>query len=241
MHIIKLDATDSTNDHLRQMLLANELTTPTVVWSLFQKKGKGQRGQVWTSQAGENLMFSLYIPNLTRSADQLFSIHKIVSVCLADWLLSLQIPDISVKWPNDILSGDKKLAGILVESSVQKSMAKSIIIGMGINVNQIQFPQLPNATSMRLCTAKAYDLNTLLLSVVPKLIEGLTLPGKDWDHAYQQSLYGLNQNRRFVSGKHEFEGIIRSVSPEGKLVLETEIGEQLFEVKELQFVHIADQ
>ena len=241
MHIIKLDATDSTNDYLRQMMLDNTLTTPTVVWSLFQKKGKGQRGQVWTSQAGENLMFSLYIPNLTRGADQLFSIHKIVSVCLADWLLSLQIPDISVKWPNDILSGDKKLAGILVESSMQKSTAKSIIIGIGINVNQIQFPQLPNATSMRLCTAKAYDLNTLLLSLVPKLIEGLTLRGKDWDHAYQQSLYGLNQNRRFVSGKHEFEGIIRSISPEGKLVLETEIGEQLFEVKELQFVHIADQ
>ena len=241
MHLIKLDATDSTNDHLRQMLLDNKLTKPTVVWSLFQKKGKGQRGQVWTSQAGENLMFSLYIPNLTRSADQLFSIHKIVSVCLADWLLSLQIPNISVKWPNDILSGDKKLAGILVESSMQKSTAKSIIIGIGINANQIQFPQLPNATSMRLCTAKAYDPNTLLLSLVPKLIEGLTLPGKDWDHAYQQSLYGLNQNRRFVSGKHEFEGIIRSVSPEGKLVLETEIGEQLFEVKELQFVNIADQ
>ena len=240
MQLIKLDATDSTNDYLHQMILNNKLTTPTVVWSLYQKKGRGQRGQVWTSREGENLMFSLYIPNLTRRTDKLFSIHKIVSVCLIDWFLSLQIPNISVKWPNDILSGDKKLAGILVESSVQKSMAKSIIIGMGINVNQIQFPQLPNATSMQLCTAKYYDLNTLLLSVVPKLIEGLTLSGKDWNAAYQQSLYGLNQNRRFVSGKHEFQGIIRSVSPEGKLVLETETGEQLFEVKELQFVHIAD-
>ena len=240
MHVIKLDATDSTNDYLRQMMLVNKLTTPTVVWSLFQKKGKGQRGQVWTSQAGENLTFSLYIPNLSRYADQLFSINKIVSVCLAEWLLSFQISNISVKWPNDILSGDKKLAGILVESSVQKSTAKSIIIGMGINVNQIQFPQLPNATSMRLCTAKTYDLNTLLMSVVPKIIEGLTLPGKDWDDAYQQSLYGLNQKKRFVSGKHEFEGVIRSVSLEGKLVIETEIGEKLFDVKELQFVHIAD-
>ena len=240
MHVIKLNATDSTNDYLRQMMLVNKLTTPTVVWSLFQKKGKGQRGQVWTSQAGENLTFSLYIPNLSRYADQLFSINKIVSVCLAEWLLSFQISNISVKWPNDILSGDKKLAGILVESSVQKSTAKSIIIGMGINVNQIQFPQLPNATSMRLCTAKTYDLNTLLMSVVPKIIEGLTLPGKDWDDAYQQSLYGLNQKRRFVSGKHEFEGVIRSVSIEGKLVIETEIGEKLFDVKELQFVHIAD-
>ena len=240
MQIIKLDATDSTNDYLRQMILDTTLTTPTVVWSMFQKKGKGQRGSVWTSPRGKNLMFSLYIPNLSRSADQLFSIHKIVSVCLADWLLSLQIPNISVKWPNDILSGDKKLAGILVESSVQKSTTKSIIIGMGINVNQIQFPQLPNATSMRLRTTKSYDLNTLLFSFLPKLLERLTHPGKDWDTAYHQSLYGLNQNRRFISGKHEFYGIIRSVTPDGKLVLETETGEQLFEVKELQFVHIAD-
>ena len=240
MQIIKLDATDSTNDYLRQMILDTALTTPTVVWSMFQKKGKGQRGNVWTSPRGKNLMFSLYIPNLSRNADQLFSINKIVSVCLADWLLSLQIPNISVKWPNDILSGDKKLAGILVESSVQKSTTKSIIIGMGINVNQIQFPQLPNATSMRLCTAKSYDLNTLILSLLPKLIEGLTHTGKDWDTAYHQSLYGLNQNRRFMSGKYEFYGIIRSVTPDGKLVLETETGEQLFEVKELQFVHISD-
>ena len=240
MQIIKLDATDSTNDYLRQMILDTTLTTPTVVWSMFQKKGKGQRENVWISPRGKNLMFSLYIPNLSRNADQLFSINKIVSVCLADWLLSLQIPNISVKWPNDILSGDKKLAGILVESSVQKSTTKSIIIGMGINVNQIQFPQLPNATSMRLRTAKSYDLNTLLLSFLPKLLEGLTHPGKDWDTAYHQSLYGLNQNRRFISGKYEFYGIIRSVTPDGKLVLETETGEQLFEVKELQFVHIAD-
>ena len=103
MHLIKLDATDSTNDHLRQMLLDNKLTKPTVVWSLFQKKGKGQRGQVWTSQAGENLMFSLYIPNLTRSADQLFSIHKIVSVCLADWFLSLRIQNVVWPFHRDIL------------------------------------------------------------------------------------------------------------------------------------------
>ena len=146
-----------------------------------------------------------------------------------------------MKWPNDILSGNKKLGGILVESSVQNSTAKSIIVGMGINVNQIRFPQLPNATSMRLCTKKTYDLDALLLSVVPQLIERLTLPGKDWDAAYQQSLYGLNQKRRFIRGKHEFEGIIRSVSSEGKLVLETETGEQFFEVKELKFMNIANQ
>ena len=241
MHIIKLDAIDSTNDHLRQLILESKLATPTVVWSLFQKKGKGQRGQVWSSQAGENLMFSLYIPNLTIAANQIFSINKIVSVCLADWFLSLQIPNVYVKWPNDILSGDKKLAGILLESSVQKSTAKSIIIGVGINVNQVQFPKLPNATSMRLQTEKIYDLEALLFPLLTKLLERLTLPWKDCNTAYQKSLYGLGQSKLFVSNKQEFQGVIRSVTSDGKLVLETKTGEQLFEVKELQFVHVADQ
>ena len=239
MHIIKLDATDSTNDYLRQILMENKLTTPTVVWSLFQKKGKGQHGQVWTSQPGENLMFSLYIPNLTQDVDQLFSIHKIVSVCLAEWLLTFQIPNISVKWPNDILSGHKKLAGILVESRIHKSIAKSIIVGIGINVNQNQFLQLPNATSMRLCTTMTYDLDTLLLSLVPKLIDELTLPRKNCKTSYLQFLYGLNQKRLYKSGENQFEGIIRSVTDEGKLLVETETGKQLFDIKELQFVHIA--
>jgi BirA family biotin operon repressor/biotin-[acetyl-CoA-carboxylase] ligase len=164
MHIIKLNATNSTNEHLRKILLKNKLKVPTVVWGLFQKKGKGQRGRVWTSQAGKNLMLSLYIPNLTRNADQLFSFNKIVSISLVEWLLSLQIPNISIKWPNDILSGHKKLAGILIETTFKKSAAKSIIIGIGINVNQIQFTKLPNATSMRLQTAKTFDLNELILS-----------------------------------------------------------------------------
>ena len=94
---------------------------------------------------------------------------------------------------------------------------------------------------MWLCTKKTYDLDALLLSVVLQLIERLALPVKDWDATYQQSLYGLNQKRRFIRGKHEFEGIIRSVSSEGKLVLETETGEQFFEVKELKFMNIANQ
>jgi BirA family biotin operon repressor/biotin-[acetyl-CoA-carboxylase] ligase len=139
------------------------------------------------------------------------------------------------------LSGDKKLAGILVESSLQKSTAKSIIIGVGINVNQVQFPKLPNATSMRLQTEKIYDLEALLLPLLTKLLERLTFPWKDCNTAYQKSLYGLGQSKLFVSGKQEFEGIIRSVNSDGKLVLETKTGEQLFEVKELQFVHVADQ
>jgi len=241
MHIIKLDAIDSTNDYLRKLILEKKPTTPTVVMSQYQKKGKGQRGQVWTSQAGKNLMFSLYLPNFTLPTKEVFSINKIVSVCLLHWLSSFKIPNICVKWPNDILSGDSKLAGILIESNVLQSTANSIIIGVGLNVNQVEFQNLPNATSMQLLTGKSYDIDALLFSLTTRLIECLTPPLKYCNDDYHKYLYGLGQSRLFLKDNKTFEGIIQSVNSEGKLVLETTAGMQVFDVKGLQFVHVADQ
>ena len=241
MHIIKLDAIDSTNDYLRKLILEKKPTTPTVVMSQYQKKGKGQRGQVWTSQAGKNLMFSLYMPNFTLPTKEVFSINKIVSVCLLHWLSSFQIPNICVKWPNDILSGDSKLAGILIESNVLQSTANSIIIGVGLNVNQVEFQNLPNATSMQLLTGKSYDIDALLFSLTTRLIECLTPPLKYCNDDYHKYLYGLGQSRLFLKDNKTFEGVIQSVNSEGKLVLKTTAGMQVFDVKGLQFVHVADQ
>ena len=241
MYIIKLDAIDSTNDYLRKLILEKKPTTPTIVMSQYQKKGKGQRGQVWTSQAGKNLMFSLHMPNFTLPIKEVFSINKIVSVCLLHWLSSFQIPNICVKWPNDILSGDSKLAGILIESSVHQSTVSSFIIGVGLNVNQVEFQNLPNATSMQLLTGKSYDIDALLFYLTTSLIECLTPPIKNCNDDYHKSLYGLGQSRLFLKDNKTFEGIIQSVNSEGKLVLETTSGTQKFDVKELQFVHVADQ
>ena len=241
MHTIKLDAIDSTNDYLRKLILEKKPTTPTVVMSQYQKKGKGQRGQVWTSQAGKNLMFSLYMPNFALPTKEVYSINKIVSVCLLHWLSSFKIPNICVKWPNDILSGDSKLAGILIESNVLQSTANSIIIGVGLNVNQLEYQSLPNATSMQLLTGKSYDIDALLFSLTTRLIECLTPPLKYCNDDYHKYLYGLGQSRLFLKDNKTFEGIIQSVNSEGKLVLETTAGMQVFDVKELQFVHVADQ
>ena len=241
MHIIKLDAIDSTNDYLRKLILKKKPITPTVVMSQYQKKGKGQRGQVWTSQAGKNLMFSLHMPNFTLPIKKVFSINKIVSVCLLHWLSSFQIPNISVKWPNDILSGDSKLAGILIESNFHHSTADSIIIGVGLNVNQVEFQNLPNATSMQLLTGTIYDIDALLFSLTTKLIECLTLPLKKCNDDYHKYLYGLGQSRLFLKDNETFEGIIQSVSSEGKIFLATTAGVQVFDIKDLQFVHITDQ
>jgi BirA family biotin operon repressor/biotin-[acetyl-CoA-carboxylase] ligase len=241
MHIIKLDAIDSTNDYLRRLIRENKPEKPTVVSSHFQHKGRGQRGQAWSSQAGKNLMFSLYLPNFSFASNAVFMVHKLVSVCLLEWLSSFQIPKTSIKWPNDILSGDHKLAGILIESSSYRSMTNSIVIGVGLNVNQIEFQNLPYATSMQLLTAKNYDIDELLFSLTNRLIQYLTNPAQNFEQIYQKSIYGLGRKRLFRSDHKEFEGVIQAVNPEGKLVVRTAAAERLFDVKELQFLHVADQ
>ena len=241
MHLIKLDAIDSTNDYLRRLIRENKPEKPTVVSSQYQQKGKGQRGKSWSSQAGKNLMFSLYIPNLSFASNAVFKVHKLVSVCLLEWLLSFKIPKTSIKWPNDILSGDHKLAGILIESSSNRSIANSIIIGVGLNVNQIEFQNLPYATSMQLLTAQKYDIDELLISLTNELIQNLTNPTQNFEQIYQKSIYGLGQKRYFRSNRKEFEAVIQSVNPAGKLVVKTPSAELAFDVKELQFVHVADQ
>lgn len=241
MHVIKLDAIDSTNDYLRKLILGKNPTAPTVVVSQYQKKGKGQRGQAWISQARKNLMFSLYMPNFSLPTKEVFSINKIVSVCLLHWLSSFKMPNICVKWPNDILSGDSKIAGILTESNVHHLTASPFIIGVGLNVNQVEFQNLPNATSMQLLTGKSYDIDALLFSLTTKLIEYLTPPIKNYNDDYHKYLYGLGQSRLFLRENKMFEGIIQFVNSEGKLVLETTAGTQAFDVKELQFVDVVDQ
>jgi len=241
MHLIKLNATDSTNDALRILLSKNHSAKPTIVWALHQKNGKGQSGNVWTSSAGENLTFSLCIPSVTLPVDQLFELNKQVAVCLASWFLLHKIKNIYVKWPNDILSGNQKIAGILIETSVHKAVAKSIVIGIGINVNQLYFPNLPHAVSMRSITKINYDLEELLLSVTDRLVKTLSLPFKAIDESYTNLLYGRNQKRTFRTQNSEFEGTILDVTPEGKLRIQTQNGERQFAVKELQFVHISNQ
>lgn len=146
-----------------------------------------------------------------------------------------------MKWPNDILSGDSKLAGILIESNFHHSTADSIIIGVGLNVNQVEFQNLPNATSMQLLTGTIYDIDALLFSLTTKLIECLTLPLKKCNDDYHKYLYGLGQSRLFLKDNETFEGIIQSVSSEGKIFLATTAGVQVFDIKDLQFVHITDQ
>ena len=156
--IIWLERVDSTNDEARRHI--SEIDNLSVVSALEQTKGRGQRGNRWSSQPGENLTFSLVVKDFRIKANEQSAISQATALSLID-LLSRHEIKARIKWPNDIYAGDEKICGILIENSLKGSEIDWSIIGIGLNVNQTAFPEdLPNPTSMKLCTGNSNPYNT---------------------------------------------------------------------------------
>ena len=156
--IIWLERVDSTNDEARRHI--SEIDNLSVVSALEQTKGRGQRGNRWSSQPGENLTFSLVVKDFRIKANEQSAISQATALSLVD-LLSRHEIKARIKWPNDIYAGDEKICGILIENSLKGSAIDWSIIGIGLNVNQTAFPKdLPNPTSMKLCTGISNPYNT---------------------------------------------------------------------------------
>lgn len=156
--IIWLERVDSTNDEARRHI--SEIDNLSVVSALEQTKGRGQRGNRWSSQPGENLTFSLVVKDFRIKANEQSAISQTTALSLVD-LLSRHEIKARIKWPNDIYADDEKICGILIENSLKGSEIDWSIIGIGLNVNQTTFPEdLPNPTSMKLCTGNSNPYNT---------------------------------------------------------------------------------
>ena len=146
------DTIDSTNTRL--VALHSELPDRTVYAARFQTAGRGQQGNRWESRAGENLMFSILLkPDFLPASDQ-FILSQIVALGLLDYLQSRGLTA-TIKWPNDIYAGDRKICGTLIETGLADKRVSWAVTGIGLNVNQQVFdPSLPNPTSMTLETAE---------------------------------------------------------------------------------------
>ena len=147
--IMWLERVDSTNDEARRHI--SDIDNLSVVSALSQTAGRGQRGNTWTSNAGENLMFSIVLKSPALMAEDHFALNEIAALSVADFLSTYGIKA-EIKWPNDIYVGEKKICGILIENSFRGKTISSSIIGIGLNINQRNFNvNLPNPTSMVLC------------------------------------------------------------------------------------------
>ena len=242
MPIIKLNAIDSTNSFLRQLCMEKAIEDYTVVTTKHQTQGRGQMGTVWDSEKGKNLMFSMFKDLSMHDVEFPFYISMAISLAILKTLKELNIPDLYIKWPNDILSADKKICGILIENVIKNKLS-STIIGIGVNVNQTKLNNLPKASSLKSITGIQYDLDEILHNIIKnvKYYSSLLEEGK-YDavkNEYEMSLFRKNKPSTFKNAKGElFSGFIEGVNENGKLIvrLEDDI-RKVFDLKEIQLLY----
>lgn len=242
MKVIKLDAIDSTNEFLKGLSKKQELESFTVVSAERQTKGKGQMGALWSSEAGKNLVMSVLVKDFLSGIDQLFNLNIVFSLAVIEVLESINIPNLSVKWPNDIMSYNKKIGGILIENSIKSDGTIISIVGLGLNVNQIDFENLPKASSLALICSTTFDKEEILFKIVEKLDRNI----QSWNQN-SDSLWSEYINKLFKKGipmpfsdinKNHFMGIIQGVSAIGKLQIMLENGSiSEFDIKEIQLLY----
>ena len=244
MHIIKVDAIKSTNSFVREFYEKNTDFQPICVSATHQTSGRGQRGAVWSSEAGKNLTFSILYPTSSFRISQVFMMNALVSLSILNVLQEEQIPNLRLKWPNDIMAEKKKIGGILIENILQKDKVAATVIGIGLNVNQLNLEGIPNATSLNAVTGKNFDLDSLLEKITEKIDQSL----QNWSDLSSEELISAYENvlfRKDVISVFEIpqkatrlNGIIRGVTREGKLKVEMENENiQQFDLKEIKLLY----
>lgn len=243
MRIIKLDAIDSTNSYLRQLSITEPIEDYTAVVAKHQTNGRGQMGSKWSSQGSKNLTVSVFKDISYLKIDHSFYISIVVSLSIFKALEMFQIKNLKVKWPNDILSDNKKVAGILVENVIKQNQLQSSILGFGLNVNQTDFNDLPNASSMILISGNVFDLDEVLQEILRhlKLHFELLKEGQmnQLRREYETHLFRKDKPSTFKNSDGElFSGIILGVSNSGnlKVQLEDAVAKE-FDLKEIVLLY----
>lgn len=242
MKLIKLDAIDSTNEFLKGLSNNQLVENFTVVTTESQTKGKGQMGSVWVSEPSKNLIMSVLVKDFLLDNNCIFDINIAVSVSIIQALETLNIPELSIKWPNDIMSYNKKIGGILIENSIKSNGDINSIVGLGLNVNQTNFEHLPKATSLALIGNTTFDKEKILLKIIEKLEQNI----QSW-HQNKDSMWANYTEKLFKKGipmpfsdenQQNFMGIIQGVSSIGKLqiLLENDAVPE-FDIKEIQMLY----
>lgn len=243
MHIIKLNATHSTNSFLKELCSNNRLNDYTVVVTENQMSGRGQMGTQWDSETGKNLTASVFVNVSYLNLDANFFISIAASLAIVKTLKQFSIPKLKIKWPNDILSENKKICGILIENIIKQNNLKSTIIGVGMNVNQIEFKGLPLASSLKKITGVNYNLDELLLSFITNLKSYLNLLKQEELNAlkteYEGLLFRKDKPSTFRDSDSDiFSGIIKTVTQSGKLQVLLEDDElREFNLKEITLLY----
>ena len=240
--VITIEKVESTQNYLIELSRKTELQEGIVINALSQFKGIGQFENKWESEDGKNLTFSLLLqPRFLNPASQ-FLLTQVLSLAISDYLLTQTDKPVSIKWPNDIYIGKKKICGILVKNQLFGATFENSFCGIGLNVNQEKFPPLPNPTSLFLETEKQFELNEVLKAVLENIgfrynqlkSEEIEILQQD----YMQRLLYKDIFASYIYKGREIEARIFDVNEFGHLLLEERNGNEICcELKEIIFTH----
>lgn len=243
-NLIKLLAVDSTNNYLKSLVSKSEpLPEGTVIMADDQYAGRGQQENVWHAEPGKNLTMSLLLKPKFLPVDQQFLLNMAVSIAINHAITKFVGEGVFIKWPNDVYFHHQKMGGILIENAITGSAIKTAVIGIGINVNQLNFGESlqHKATSIAQILQKDVNLELLLHEICSQIeYLYLRLKAKDYTYlrvSYVDRLYGINQPRTFRRAGELFEGTIIGVTDQGLLSIETGKELKQFNFKEVEFIN----
>ena len=236
---IKLNETVSTNDFLLDLDKLTFIDSNVVVTANYQKFGRGKQIRKWESKKGKNLLLSILFKHKLKLKEQ-FNFSVIISLALKDLLSEIIDYKVFIKWPNDIIVNDKKIAGFIIENKSNNSMIHTSILGIGLNINQTLFQNYnPEATSVIKLTKKESDVDLIkdrLLFYLEKyyLLEDRSIENL---HNYNECLYAKNKDWKFKSKNKVFEGKILRVKKSGEIIIKTEKKEKTVELNDLEYIY----
>jgi len=232
---------DSTNVYARVLISKEKPQEGTVIVAGEQRKGKGHGANIWQSQRGKNLLFSIILYPDFISATTQFLLSKVISLGIYDYLCGY-ISDVSIKWPNDIYVDDRKIAGIRIENDLLGAFVKNSIVGIGLNMNQENFPKgIPNPVSLTQMIEKQLVLRDEMIKVCRFLDKRYKMLAKGMvdkiRRDYHNTLFRLNEMAWYQNNASKFRAKIIGVSDYGQLILENQSGKTLeYNFKEVDFI-----
>lgn len=243
MKVIKLNAINSTNTYLKELSKDKSVEDNTLVWCENQTEGRGQQNSKWISEPYKNLTFSMLKRFDDFASQHHFVLNMLVSLSILRCLKKIHIPDLTLKWPNDILSANKKICGILIENTLVSENISTSVIGVGINVNQLFFNNLDKVSSLQKITGIHYNLEELLHLLIAEFSTSFSeLKTTDFQSIYTEyhlHLFRKDKPSTFEDAhKNRFMGFIRGVNEQGELCIELEDAIfKTFQLKEIQLLY----
>jgi BirA family biotin operon repressor/biotin-[acetyl-CoA-carboxylase] ligase len=238
--IIELSEIDSTNNYAMHLINEGMAEHGMAIRADFQTQGKGQHGNIWMAEERKNLLFTVIIDAKGFELHQQFLLNAFACLSVANYLMTeIRLRNVTIKWPNDIYADEKKIAGILIENIVRGVQWTHAIIGIGLNVNQSQFQDLNNATSLYIESGKSYKIGIILRQLLKCINENFRhyeSGQNDLLSNYNSLLYKVNEEIVFQKNHELYKGVMKGANETGQLMIDVNGKIKSFQHKEIKLI-----